>query len=124
MKKIIEFLEENNIEYRRVSYGDPHYYNDGFTVPAIMAYFDFDLADDYKELERKRAQFLKFMSRKKAYTIGYQGKSGIFCPWYSVFTVFDFVRQQEHENRIQADVEAFWKEEHARREAARLAAVM
>lgn len=35
MKKIIEFLKENGIEYKIVSLGNPYYYNDGFTVQGI-----------------------------------------------------------------------------------------
>lgn len=32
MKKIIEFLEANGIEYRRETYGNPYYYNDDLSI--------------------------------------------------------------------------------------------
>lgn len=124
MKKIIDFLEENAIEYKRVNYGNPYYYNDGFTVPAVQVYFDYELSTDPDELHRKERLFLQYMSRRKAHCIAYQGKNGIYIPWYSVMNVLDCRRWREHENRIKADVEKFWIEEHARREAERLAAAM
>lgn len=124
MKKIIDFLEENAIEYRRVNYGNPYYYNDGFTIPAVQISFDYELSDDPDELHRKERLFLQYISRRKTHCIAYQGKSGVCIPWYSVMGVSDYKRQQEHENRIKADVEKFWIEEHARREAEKLAAAM
>lgn len=45
MKKIIEFLEKNGIEYKLVTCGNPYYYNDGFTVPAISIRFDYESID-------------------------------------------------------------------------------
>lgn len=117
MKKIIAFLEENNIDYESVTYGNPYYYNDGFQVPAITVKFDYELAESIPELKKKEKLFQQFMKRKKTHCIGYSGRCGICIPWYSIFSVFDFRRQQEHESRIHADVEKFWKEEHARREA-------
>lgn len=124
MKRIIDFLEENAIEYRRVNYGNPYYYNDGFTVPAVLVSFDYELSENPDELHRKERLFLQYMSRRKTHCIAYQGKKGICIPWYSVIGVFDCKRLQEHESRIMADVEKFWIEEHARREAEKLAAVM
>ncbi len=50
MKKIIEFLKKNGIEYRTVSLGNPYYYNDGFTVQGITVRFDYELAKDMQEL--------------------------------------------------------------------------
>ena len=124
MKNIIEFLKKNGIDYKKVAYGKPYYYNDGFSVQAIQVTFDYELADDYQELKRKEQLFLQSMKRRKNHCIGYSGKCGICIPWYSVFNVFDFKMQQDHEARIQADVEKFWQEEHARRESEKLMAVI
>ena len=115
MKNIIEFLEKNNIEYEFVTYGNPYYYNDGFTVQAVSVKFVYDLADNIKEMELKEDRFLKSMNRRKSCCIGYDGRYGICSHWYAVFNVDDFKRLEEHEKRIHADVEKFWKEEHARR---------
>lgn len=123
MKKIIDFLKQNGIEYKLVSCGDPYYYNDGFTVQGITIKFDYELAESIPELQEKERLFIKHMKRKKAYCIGYSGKCGIYIPWYTVFGTLDFKRLQEHESRIQADIEKFWKEEHARRELSGLRAV-
>ena len=117
MKNIIEFLEKNNIEHEYVAYGNPYYYNDGFSVQAISIKFDYDLAADIKELEQREKAFLKYMKRKKKCCIGYSGRCGICIRWYSVFNVDDLEKLEEHENRIKVDVEKFWKEEHARRTA-------
>lgn len=124
MKKIIEFLENNGIEYRHETYGNPYYYNDGFRVPAIVVKFDYELTDDKKEMEKKEALFRQYMKRRKAYCLPYSGHCGICIPWYTVMSVFDYRRHTEHEARIHADVEKFWQAEHARREAARLAAAI
>lgn len=126
MKKIIEYLEKNEIEYKSVTYGNPYYYNDGFTVPAIMIRFDYESINcsSIPEMRRKQDAFLESMKRRKNYCIGSSGKCGICIPWYTIFKMEDFKRYQEHEARIHADQEKFWKEEHARRESEKLQAVM
>lgn len=126
MKKIIEFLEKNGLDYNSVTYGNPYYYNDGFIVPAIMVQFDYESIGrgGIPEMMKKQDAFLKFMKRKKNHCIGSSGKCGIYIPWYSIFKVEDFKRYQEHETRIHADQEKFWQEEHARRESKKLQAVM
>jgi hypothetical protein len=123
MKKIIEFLKENGIEYRTVSLGNPYYYNDGFTVQGITVRFDYELAKDMQELHKKEDTFLKSMKRKKKHCIGYSGRCGIYIPWYTVLATSDFEKLKEHEARIDADVEKFWKEEHERRECQKSAAM-
>lgn len=102
MKKLVEFLKKNNIEYEYVNYGNPYYYNDGFRVQAISITFDYDLTDDIKE-----KSFLNYMKRKRKCCIGYTGRCGLCIQWYSVFDVSDFKRHQEHENRIKSDTENF-----------------
>lgn len=118
MKKIIEFLEKHGIEYRRVNLGDPYYYKDGFTVQAIRVSFDYEIIDrkSIPQLQEKERRFNQYIKRRKNYCIGYSGKSGIYIPWYTVLNIDDFERLEEHERRIQADVEKFWQEEHERRE--------
>ena len=123
MKKIIEFLKENGIEYRTVSLGNPYYYNDGFTVQGITVRFDYELAKDMQELHKKEDRFLKSIKRRKNYCIGHSGKSGIYIPWYTVLNTDDFERLEEHERRIQADIEKFWQEDHERRERQKSAAM-
>jgi hypothetical protein len=44
--------------------------------------------------------------------------------WYTIFKTEDFRRYQEHEARIHADQEKFWKEEHEWREGEKLQAIM
>ena len=116
MKKIIEFLKENGIEYKIVSLGNPYYYNDGFTVQGITIRFDYELAKDMQGLQKKEEAFLKSIKRKRKHCIGYSGRCGIYIPWYTVLATSDFEKLKEHEARIDADVQKFWKEEHERRE--------
>lgn len=115
MKRITEFLQKNGIDHKAVTLGNPYYYNDGFTVQGIRILFDYELAEDASELYQKQCAFLKYMKRRKKQCIGYSGKCGIHIPWYTVLDASDFERLEEHENRIQADVERFWEEEHSRR---------
>ena len=126
MKKIIEYLVKNGIEYNLVTCGDPYYYNDGFTVPAIRIRFDYESIDCIciPEMQRKQDAFTKSMRRRKNYCIGFSGKCGICIPWYTIFKTEDFKRYQEHEARIHADQEKFWKEEHERCEREKLQAIM
>lgn len=127
MNRIIELLEAAGVEYRREAYGNPYYYNDGFQVPALVVRFDYDLTasgEEYRALEGKERDFVQYIKRRKGYCVAYSGRCGIRCPWYAVMSVFDHMRQHEHEARICADVEKFWQEEHARREAAKLGAVI
>ena len=126
MKKIIEYLEKNGIEYKPVTCGNPYYYNDGFTVPAIRIRFDYESIDcsNIPDMRRKQNAFTKSMRRRKNYCIGSSGKCGICIPWYTIFKTEDFRRYQEHEARIHADQEKFWKEEHEWREGEKLQAIM
>lgn len=114
MKKIIEFLKENGIEYKTVSLGNPYYYNDGFTVQGIAVKFDYELSKDMQGLHKKEEAFLKSMKRRKKHCIGYSGRCGIYIPWYTVLATSDFEELKEHEARIDADVQKFWKEDHER----------
>lgn len=110
MKKIEQWLKDNGFEYRKVKYGNPYYFNDGFTVEGFRISFSFDEIGNTRAQE---SQLVKFMSRKKSYIckpfrLGY-GYS------YDIMTVFDFARLEKHEREIQDAVEAFWQAEHARR---------
>lgn len=124
MQKIIDFLEENAIDYRQVNYGNSDYYNDGFIVPAVMVSFNYEMTNDLDGLQKKKRIFLQYMSRRKNHCIAYMGKSGIYIPWYSVMGLLDYRRLLEHESRIHTDVEKFWIKEHAKQEAERIAATM
>ena len=75
MKKIIEFLEKNGIEYKLVICGNPYYYNDGFTVPAISIRFDYESIDCscIPEMQKKERVFLESMERRKNHCIGSSG---------------------------------------------------
>ncbi|MCM1218798.1 MAG: hypothetical protein NC548_30305 [Lachnospiraceae bacterium] len=124
MKKIIQFLEQNGIEYRWENYGNPYYYNDGFSVPGLIVSFDYELTEDRAALEKKERLFSQYMKRRKAYCVAHSGRCGICIPWYTVMSFFDYRRYTEHEDRIKSDVEKFWQEEHARQMAEKLAAAI
>ena len=109
MKKIIEFLKENGIEYRTVSLGNPYYYNDGFTVQGITVRFDYELAKDMQEFQKKEEAFLKSMKRRKKHCIGYSGRCGIYIPWYTVLATSDFEKLKEHEARLMQMFKSFGK---------------
>ena len=124
MKKIIDFLENNDIEYRQETYGNPYYYNDGFRVPALVVWFDYELTEDTAALKEKERLFKQYMNRRKAYCIAYSDVCGIYIPYYTIMSVFDYHRHVEHEAQIRSDVEKFWQAEHTRREAERLTAII
>lgn len=110
MKKILDFCKENGIECRKEKFGNPYYFNDGFSVDGLTVSFDFCIDSG---AGRKMAAFEKFMSRKRAYeTVCFKYGAG----WtYRVFTVFDKRKLEKHENAIREAAERFWQEEHARR---------
>lgn len=110
MKKIIKWLNENGIEYTTCKYGNPYYFNDGFSVDGIKVTFFFDEIGNSRDQEKS---LVKYMSRKRAYIC----KCSRFGAGYSycIMTVFDAARLQEHEKAVQDAVEKFWQEEHARR---------
>ena len=110
MKKIIEFLEENNIEYRAERFGNPDYFGDGFSVSGLVVSFDFFIDDD---APGKMARFERFMKLKRSYVLkGFQYGAGYT---YRIFKAFDARRLEEHEKAVSEAVEAFWQAEHARR---------
>ena len=110
MKKIIAWLEENGIEYNINKYGNPYYFNDGFSVDGIQIAFYFDGIGNVLEKEKL---LLDYMKRKKAY-ICQESRFGAGYT-YRVMTVFDAARLEQHEKAVSDAVEKFWEEEHARR---------
>lgn len=110
MKKIVEFLEKNEIEYKINKYGNPYYFNDGFFVDGIQIQFYFDEIGN--ALEKKKL-LLDFIKRKKAY-ICREARFGAGYT-YRIMTVFDAARLDQHEKAVKDAMEKFWEEEHKRR---------
>lgn len=110
MKKIIAWLEENGIEYSLDKFGNPYYFNDGFSVDGIQIAFYFDGIGNALEKEKPLADFMK---RKKAY-ICKESRFGAGHT-YRIMTVFDAARLEQHEKAVADAVEKFWEEEHTRR---------
>lgn len=110
MKKIIAWLKESGIEYKVNEYGNPHYFNDGFSVDGIQIAFYFDGIGNSPEKENLLVDFMK---RKKTY-ICKEFRFGAGHT-YRIMTVFDAVRLEQHEKAVADAVEKFWEEEHARR---------
>ncbi len=110
MKKIIEFLRENNIEYKAVKYGNPLYFNDGFSVDGLQIAFDFYFDE---EVSRKMHDLEKFMKNKRAYDMTSYSYGAGYA--YRIMTVFDARRLADHEKAIKEASENFWQAEHARR---------
>lgn len=110
MKNIEKWLQENGIEYRKEKYGNPYYFNDGFSVDGLQIAFYWNGIGNAPE---KRHELEKFMSRKRAY----ECKSRIFGAGitYTIMTVFDFRRLEKHEKAVSDAVQAFWQVEHAHR---------
>lgn len=110
MKKIKEWLEENGIEYSVNRYGNPYYFNDGFSVEGIKITFFFDgIGNEWD----KRHDLERFMKRKKSYSLqSFHFGAGIS---YRILTVFDAARLEKHEKAVREATEAFWQAEHARR---------
>lgn len=104
MNNFIDFLEENNIEYEIVSYGNPNYYNDGFQVPAIRISFNYELSDNLIGLKKKEDTFLKEIKHNRSFCIGYSYIKDATIHWYSVFNVDDYKRWQDHQAKMQADL--------------------
>lgn len=110
MKKIIAWLEENEIEYSVHKYGNSYYFNDGFSVDGIQIAFYFDGIGNSSE---KKKMLLDYMSHKKTY-ICQEFRFG-FGYTYRIMTIFDVARLEQHEKAITDASEKFWKEEHIRR---------
>ena len=110
MKKIIAWLKENKIEYSINKYGNPHYFNDGFSVDGIQIAFYFDGVGNKQENEKL---LLDCMKRKKSYNCQRSRFGAGYS--YRIMRVFDAVRLEKHEKAVADAVEKFWKEEHVRR---------
>ena len=110
MKKIIDFLSKNGMNFTEVKYGNPYYFNDGFSVDGVKITFDYYLDP---EASRKMAHLEKFMKSRRAYNV-------VFTPYGSgyscrIMTVFDAARLEKHQNAITEATEKFWQNEHMRR---------
>ena len=110
MKKIIKFLEENGIEYNVNKYGNPHYFNDGFSVDGIQIAFYFDGIGNSPE---KKKLLVYYMRRKKSYVCQERRFGAGYT--YRIMTVFDAARLEQHEKAVADAVEKFWEEEHSMR---------
>lgn len=110
MKKIIAWLKENGIEYSANKYGNPYYFNDGFSVDGIQIAFYFDGIGNTPE---KKKLLLDFMRCKRAY-ICKESRFGAGYT-YRIMTAFDAARLDQHEKAVADAVEKFWEEEHKRR---------
>lgn len=110
MKKIIAWLEENKMEYSVNKYGNPHYFNDGFSVEGIQISFYFDGIGNKTENEKLLTDYMK---RKKSYSCQ-RSRFGAGHT-YRIMRVFDAARLEKHEKAVANAVEKFWQEEHARR---------
>lgn len=110
MKKIIAWLEENRIEYSVNKYGNPYYFNDGFSVDGVQITFYFDGIGN--ELEKEKL-LRDFMKRKKSYICKeYRFGAGYT---YRIMTIFDAARLEKHEKAVADATEKYWEAEHARR---------
>lgn len=101
----MNFLEKNSIGYKIVSYGNPNYYNDGFHVPAVRISFNYELFHNSIELKKKENAFLNEIIHNKSYSIGYSFVKDTNINWYSVFNVDDYKKWQDHQAKMQADLE-------------------
>lgn len=110
MKKIIEWLEENRIEYSVNKYGNPYYFNDGFSVDGVQIAFYFDGIGNAPE---KKKLLEDYMRRKKSHVCQERRFGAGYT--YRIMTVFDSIRLEQHEKAVVDAVEKFWEEEHARR---------
>lgn len=110
MKKIIAWLDENNIEYKVNKYGNPYYFNDGFSVDGIQIAFYFDGIGNAPEKEK---MLLNYMKWKKSYSCQCSRFGAGYS--YRIMGVFDAARLEKHEKKVADAVEKFWKEEHERR---------
>mgnify|MGYP001100693455 FL=1 len=110
MKKIIAWLETNKIEYSVNKYGNPQYFNDGFSVDGIKVTF---YSDGIGNAPEKKRLLLDYMRRKKLYVCqeSYFGAGYT----YRIMAIADADRLEHHEKSITDAVEKFWKEEHNRR---------
>lgn len=110
MKKIIEFLEKNGIEYSVNKYGNPYYFDDDFSVGGIQIAFYFDGIGNAPE---KKNLLLDFMKRKKAYVCQERRFGAGYT--YRIMSVFDTARLEKHEKAVADAVEKFWEKEHEKR---------
>lgn len=110
MKKIITWLEESEIEYSVNKYGNPYYFNDGFSVDGIQVSFYFDGIGNAWEKEKL---LLDFMKRKKSYVC--EGSRFGAGYTYRIMTVFDAARLEQHEKAVMDATEKYWEEEHEKR---------
>lgn len=110
MKKVIAWLEKSGIEYSVNKYGNPYYFNDGFSVDGIQIAFYFDGIGNEPEKEKLLTDYMKrkrsYSCRRSCFGAGYS---------YRIMNVFDAARLEKHEKEVADAVENFWKEEHERR---------
>lgn len=112
MKKIIKWLEENGIEYSVNKYGNPYYFNDGFSVDGIQI----SLYYNDTECENKDKLLINYMKRKRKYSLTLYNIFGVGFT-YIIMTALDAEQLKQHEKAVHDAAEKFWKEEHERRMA-------
>ncbi len=119
MKKIIEFLETSGIDFRIADYGGSYFDDErkNCVVSGLLVSFDSWIDPD---ASAKKAAFMRFMSRSRAYVAMPIRSHGIYS--FRVLSAFDAARLDKYDREVSAAVDAFWIAEHAKRmQAARMA---
>lgn len=106
MKKLQNFLEENNITFEMNTWGDD-YFADPFHVKGLLISFDGYLdANAYNKLQK----FRNYMARRKSLDCS-QIQSGAIKS-FRVLTSTDSNALAEHDTKRKDAIENFWKNRH------------
>lgn len=105
-KNIEKWLSGNGYQYRKEAYGSD-YFGDGFRVGGIRVAFPSGngMLAGMKKLEKYMERKTGFTMRCVRYGDGYV---------YDIFTAEDKEKLDGHEEAVQAAVNRYWHERHAR----------
>lgn len=107
IESLEKWLQENGISFRRVRFGGSYYKEEPVSVSGLIVSFDSELESDF---HHKKMLFLKMMNHKKGLCLERRTSWPIFS--YSVLTEEDHFILSEYQERVQADVDAFWEKRH------------
>lgn len=109
MKKLQNFLEENEISYETNVWGDD-YFEESFIIKGLLVSFDGHLDQDaYNKLYK----FRNYMARRKS--LDYQPIQSGTVKSFRVLTAVDSSSLKEHDEKRKEAIEAFWKNRHLKK---------
>lgn len=110
-EKLAKWSWEKDIDYKIEKFGNSQYFNDDFSVPAVIISFDYCEKLEYEECHKIGTELKKIIKRNKNYKLVYEPRV-VYGYYFVIMEKSDYIEMMEHENRIKKSVEIWEQWQH------------